>query len=136
MLDKRINSLDYFVPGLEASNDNETVKNRKLRFISDALVFCMEESEKLYWPGPNNEERKIKCAEVVSEIDKIVADFGNNADRTLAQSTLNDIKNNLKSNSNSALTKVQEDLRYLVSKYLDSHGISENEFADFNTIEK
>ncbi|EKE07351.1 MAG: hypothetical protein ACD_18C00114G0003 [uncultured bacterium] len=136
MLDKRINSLDYFVPGLEASNDNETVKNRKLRFISDALVFCMEESEKLYWPGLNNEERKIKCAEVVSEIDKIVADFGNNADRTLAQSTLNDIKNNLKSNSNSALTKVQEDLRYLVSKYLDSHGISENEFADFNTIEK
>jgi len=131
MLDKRINSLDYFVPGLEASNDNETVKNRKLRFISDALVFCMEE-----WPGLNNEERKIKCAEVVSEIDKIVADFGNNADRTLAQSTLNDIKNNLKSNSNSALTKVQEDLRYLVSKYLDSHGISENEFADFNTIEK
>ena len=134
MLDKRINSLDYFVPGLEASNDNETVKNQRLKFISEALVFCMEEAEKLNSLELNSEERKIKYTKVVSKIDKIVTDFGNNADRALAMSTLNDIKNNLKSNSNSALENVQGNLRYLVYKYLESHGISEDEFANFNTI--
>ncbi|MFA7244924.1 MAG: hypothetical protein WC070_01940 [Candidatus Magasanikbacteria bacterium] len=136
MTERKNDLSGYFVPGLEAGNDNETVKNQRLEFISDAFLFCMEGVEELYLSGLNNEERKIKCAEVVFKIDKIVSDFGNNADRALAQSTLNDIKNNLKSNSNSPLENVQGNLRYLVSKYLESHGISEDEFVDFNTIEK